>query len=278
MPRVTCIAKEHPTCEGCLSATEPGSKDRRRNTSLLVQLPHPGAAAQSGAIVRNVLIDAGKFFYQSAIDIFPRYEVRSLDAVVLTHAHADAAGGMDDLRDWTNNNAQQSIPIYYRREDLDILSQTHFYLFGKRNADTAGTVARLKFIETGPEPFDVEGLRITPLPVWHGKPHSANGYRFGRVCYVPDVSEIPEATRPLMTGCELLIVDALRPRRTHGSHFTIEQAIDEAQRLRPARTLLTGMCHELVHERTNEWLSRLKESEGLNIQLAYDGLAVDVDL
>jgi phosphoribosyl 1,2-cyclic phosphodiesterase len=257
---------------------QPGSKDRRRNTCLLVQLPHPDDAALTGQRVRSIMIDAGKFFYQSAIEMFPRFKVWSLDAVVLTHAHADAAGGLDDLRDWTNNNRQASIPIYYRPEDFEILSRTHYYLFDRANADTAGSVAKLQFHEVGRAPLEVEGLQLTPLPVWHGRPYSANGYRFGSVCYLPDVSEIPEETRPLMAGCDLLIIDALRPRRTHGSHLTIEQALDEVRRHRPRRALLTGMCHELVHEQMNEALARLKASESLDVQLAYDGLAVDVEL
>lgn len=275
---MTCIAREDPTCPGCLSAIRPGSKDRRRNTCLLVQAPHPAVAAQTGQRVRNVMIDAGKFFYQSAIEMFPRFAVRTLDAVVLTHAHADAAGGLDDLRDWTNNNRQPQIPVYHRPEDLDILSKTHYYLIETSNADTAGTMAKLQFREEGRKAFDVEGLLFTPLPVWHGRPYSANGYRFGGVCYLPDMSEMPDETRPLIEGCDLLIIDALRPRRTHGSHLTLEQAIDEARKLRPRRTLLTGMCHEIVHEPTNGALARLKETEGLDVQLAYDGLALDVDL
>ena len=278
VPRVTCLAREGPACAACLSAVQPGSKDRRRNTSLLIQRPHPDVALSPAEPVGNVLLDAGKFFYQSAIDWFPKYQVRTLDAVVLTHTHADAAGGLDDLRDWTNNNRQPSIPVYVRRDDMADLGRLFFYLVDRSKMTSGGSVAKLTFSEVGPEAFEVAGVRFTPLPVGHGRPWSAYGYRFGGVCYLPDVGEIPDETRPLIEGCDLLILDALRPRRTHGSHLTLEQAVDEVRRLRPRRTLFTGMCHDIVHEPVNEELARLKETEGLDIQLAYDGLSVDVEL
>jgi phosphoribosyl 1,2-cyclic phosphodiesterase len=228
--------------------------------------------------VRNVLVDAGKFFYQSAIEMFPRFKVRTLDAVVLTHAHADAAGGLDDLRDWTNNNKQVSIPVFYRPEDQEALARTHYYLVERSNANTAGTIAKLLFSQIGRERFEAAGIGFIPLPVWHGRPVSANGYRFGGVCYVPDVSEFPYETRPLIQGCDLLVIDALRPRRTHGSHLTLEQAVDQVRKLRPRQALLTGMCHEVVHDETDAWLKEVSRSEGLEIGLAYDGLAIDVEL
>jgi phosphoribosyl 1,2-cyclic phosphodiesterase len=235
-----------------------------------------GIAAQP---VRSILIDAGKFFYQSAIEWFPKFHVRTLDAVLLTHAHADAAGGLDDLRDWTNNNRQASVPIYVRPEDVrDTLSHTAHYLVDRSKATGGGSIAKLQFIEAADSPFEVHGLRFTPLPVWHGRPHSANGYRVGSTCYIPDVSEFPSETRALIEGCDLLILDALRPLRTHGSHLTLEQAIEEVRLLRPKRALFTGMCHDIVHGPVNAALARLKDSDGLDIQLAYDGLSMDVDL
>jgi phosphoribosyl 1,2-cyclic phosphodiesterase len=296
IPRVTCLTKENADCPACLSAVRPGSKDRRRNTSLLIQRPHPDLVSPVHRVrsspsqgedsggghagpVRNVLIDAGKFFYHSAIEWFPKFQVRTLDAVVLTHAHADAAGGLDDLRDWTNNNRQASVPIFVRPEDVrDTLSHTAFYLVDRSKATSGGSTARLQFTEVADSPFEVHALRFTPLPVWHGRPYTANGYRVGGLCYIPDVGEVPPETRPLIQGCDLLILDALRPLRTHGSHLTIEQAIEEVRRLRPKRALFTGMCHDIVHERTDAMLRGLKDSDGLDISLAYDGLTLDVDL
>lgn len=279
VPRVTCLARERPDCPACLSALQPGSRDRRRNTSLLIQMPVPNSGGEAAGPIRNILIDAGKFFYQSAIDLFPKFSVHTLDAVVLTHAHADAAGGLDDLRDWTNNNRQPFLPIYVRPEDVrDTLSHTAFYMVDRAKATGGGSVAKLQFLEVADKSFDIHGLRFTPLPVWHGPPNTANGYRFGDVCYIPDASDIPPETRALVQGCGLLVLDALRPVRTHGSHLTLEQAIEEVRRLRPKRALFTGMCHDIVHGPTEAALRRLMDTDGLYVGLAYDGLALDVDL
>lgn len=271
VPRVSCLTRDPITCPICPTAVRPGSKNRRRNTSLLLRYAHPDGR------VRNIVIDTGKFFWHSALEWFPKYRVPTIDAVVLTHAHADASGGLDDLRDWTNN-VQRGIPIYLRGEDIRVISRTFFYLVDPLKATSAGGVSRLAFHEIGETPFEVEGLQFTPLPVWHGKPYSAFGYRFGDVSYVSDVSEIPERTAELIAGSRLLILDALRPRRTHGSHLTLEQALDHVRELKPERTLFTDMTHDYDHESTNAELAKLKASDGIDVQLAYDGQLVQVEL
>jgi phosphoribosyl 1,2-cyclic phosphodiesterase len=249
----------------CRDSQRPGSKNFRRNTSLLLQATGPDG------LPVNIVVDAGKSFYEACMAWFPQYGVESLDAVVLTHAHADAIAGLDDLRDWTNY-ARSELPVYARAQDMATLAKTHFYLVDRNQSTSGGGVAKLRFIKTTDEPFDVMGLRFTPLPVEHGRNVTSNGYRIGNVCYIPDVSTIPPATDKLLAGCETLVLDALRPGRTHGSHFSLEQAIDTARRLQPVRTLLTDMAHDIDHDPVNKQLAKLKAAEGLDIQLAYDGL------
>ncbi len=270
VPRVTCLTHPEPSCSVCLDAVQPGSKNRRRNTSLLIQRPG------SDGRVRNVVIDAGKFFYESAMQWFPAFGAQDLDAVVLTHAHADAAGGLDDLRDWTNYR-RHSVPVYLRPEDQDVIRKTHYYLIPGQNTDSAGSVARLDFRTYDERPFDVEGLALTPLPVEHGRGFTTSGFRFGGVSYVPDTSCIPDDTARLMEGSEVLIIDALRPEATHGSHLTIEQAVEEVRRLRPYRALFTDMAHDVDYETWNQRLGLLWNSDGLDIELAYDGMSFEVE-
>ncbi len=271
VPRVTCLSKQPPTCAVCLDSQRPGSKNYRRNTSLLVQTEgHYGKPV-------NIVVDAGKSFYEACMQWFPKFGVSTLDAVVLTHAHADASAGLDDLRDWTMST-RTSMPLFVRSEDLPILSKTHFYLLDPSIKMSGGGVASVEVVETDNEPFDVHGVRFVPLPVEHGHGFTTNGYRIGDVCYIPDVSAIPESTQELMAGCQVLVLDALRRGRTHGSHFTLEEAVDFARQLRPPRTLLTDMAHDLDHEQTNAELARLKDSEGLDIQLAHDGLSFECEV
>ena len=270
VPRVTCLTEPDKSCVVCMDSVRPGSKNRRRNTSLLIQRP-----AEDG-VIRNIVIDVGKFFYESAIQWFPRFEALDLDAVVLTHAHADAAGGLDDLRDWTNYR-RHPVQVFVREVDMRVLSRTHYYLVPGQGVDSAGSVARLEFEVFDEAPFKVQGLTLTPLPVEHGKGFTTSGFRFGDVCYVPDTSQIPDETARLMAGCDLLILDALRPEATHGSHLTIEQAIDEVKRLRPRRAVFTDMAHDVDHDPVNRQLRSLKASDGLDIELAYDGMSFETE-
>ncbi|NQW16146.1 MAG: MBL fold metallo-hydrolase [Chloroflexi bacterium] len=267
MPRVSCLTRNPVTCEVCASSVKPGSKNRRRNTSLLIRYAQPGGGK------KNIVIDVGKFFWHSAIEWFPRYQVPGIDAIVITHAHADAIGGMDDLRDWTNN-VQEAIPIYLRQRDLDVIAKTHFYLVDASLQTGGGGIAKLRFDLIDEEPFEVHGLKLTPLPVEHGERMIALGYRFGDFSYVSDASHIPDSTAKLIEGSDILVMDALRAT-PHRSHFNIEQAIEQIRRFRPRKAYLVDMTHDSDHEKTNAELAKLKTSEGLDIELAYDGLKLE---
>ena len=271
IPRVSCLTNPDSNCLVCPDAVKPGSPNRRRNTSLLIQRKF------SDGRTSNVVIDAGKFFYESAIQLFPKFDVRTIDALVITHAHADAVGGFDDLRDWTNN-AQESLPIYLREVDLEVVEQLFYYLVDRNKQTGGGGVAKLSFDTIDSTPFKADGLELTPLPVEHGKNWECFGYRFGDVSYISDASAISEKTADLVQGSEILVLDALRPARTHGTHFTVEEAIDQARRLGVKRTLLVDGTHDIDHVPVNDELAKLKDSEGLDIQYAYDGLEVAVEL
>ncbi len=271
VPRVSCLTRNPVECEVCRDALRPNSRNWRANTSLLLRFNGQDCTT------KTVLIDAGKFFYYSAIKWFPRYSISMPDAVVLTHAHADAAGGLDSLRDWTNVFGV-SIPVYYRKEDETVLTKTAYYLMERSNKHSAGTVAKLEFKEIPPrDHFEpVEGLHLQPLLVEHGKGFTANGYRFEEVCYVSDVSGFPERTWKKMQGCRVLVVDALRKGKMHGSHLGIDQAIDTAIRLKPRRVLFIGMSHGIEHYSENKRVRDLLANEGIEASLAYDGQRIEV--
>ncbi|XP_010262084.1 PREDICTED: putative hydrolase C777.06c isoform X2 [Nelumbo nucifera] len=211
IPRVSCLTNPLKTCAVCSKAVEPGNKNRRLNTSIIIRY-------QKSFGKCNILIDAGKFFYQSALKWFPTFGIRDIDAVIITHSHADAIGGLDDLRDWTNN-VQPFIPIYVAKRDFEVMKKTHYYLVDTSVVIPGAAVSALQFNIIHEEPFIVHDLKITPLPVWHGKNYRSLGFRFGNVCYISDVSDIPEETYPLLKDCEILILDALRPGRSSATHF-----------------------------------------------------------
>ncbi|KAI3981169.1 hypothetical protein MKX01_019851 [Papaver californicum] len=270
IPRVSCLTNTEKKCPVCSKAVEPGNKNNRLNTSILIRY-----ATASG--VRNILVDAGKFFYHSALKYFPAFGLRTIDAVIITHSHADAIGGLDDLRDWTNN-VQPSIPIYVANRDFEVMKKTHFYLVDTSVIIPGAAVSDLQFNIIQEAPFIVEDLKITPLPVWHGINYRSLGFRFGNICYISDVSEIPEETYPLLVDCDLLIMDALRPDRSSSTHFGLPKALEEVRKIKPKRTLFTGMMHLMDHDIVNEYLTTLMNTEGLDVQLSYDGLSVPVKL
>ncbi|CAM0951135.1 unnamed protein product [Alopecurus aequalis] len=270
IPRVSCLTHPSKTCPVCTKATEPGNPNRRRNTGILLRHVTPAGTS-------NILVDAGKFFYHSAIQWFPAFGLRAIDAVIITHSHADAIGGLDCLRDWTNN-VQPSIPIYVAQRDFEVMKMTHHYLVDTSTVIPGAAVSTLQFNIIKEEPFTVHNLEVIPLPVWHGECYRSLGFRFGDVCYISDVSDIPEETYKLLEDCELLIMDALRPDRSSSTHFGLPRALEEVRKIKPKKTLFTGMMHLMDHEKVNDDLARLMETEGLDIQLSYDGLSIPVRL
>ena len=237
------------------------------------------------------MIDAGKFFYQAAIEWFPKHAIRSLGAVILTHAHADSAGGLDDLRDWTNTirfargdehaallarGRDARIPIYLRSEDLGIVSKTAYYLVDRTQMTSGGTVAVLDFQTIDDKPFDVVGTNVIPLEVPHGPDYSCNGYLIGDMAYISDASHVPDEVLEQIADVDTLVIDALRTERTHGSHLTMEQAVEYAKIIRPRRTYLTDAAHGIDHYAMNARLREPEMNGGLDIQYAYDGMSIEI--
>jgi phosphoribosyl 1,2-cyclic phosphodiesterase len=165
-----------------------------------------------------------------------------------------------------------------RAKDMEAVDSLFYYLVDRDKQTGGGGVAKLRFHTIDANSFEVDGLTITPLPVQHGLNLEIFGYRFGSVSYVSDASAISDQTAELIVGSDLLVLDALRPKRTHGTHFTVEQAVDQVRRLRPKRTLLTDATHDIDHVAVNTELAKLKDAEGLDIQYAYDGQNIEIEL
>jgi len=114
-------------------------------------------------------------------------------------------------------------------------------------------------------PVEILGTRITPLRLLHGR-FEVLGFRVGNIAYCTDTNKIPDESRALLQGLDVLILDALRPR-PHVSHFSLDEAVAVALELKPKRTVFTHMGHELEHAAVNAALPP-------GMELAYDGLRV----
>ena len=267
VPRVSCLTN-NSNCKVCNDAIKPNSKNRRYNTSILLKII-------SKTDQKNILIDAGKFFYQSAINLLPKHEVNTIDAVILTHAHQDAAGGFDDLRDWTNNT-QSSIPIYLRKIDLDVIKKTFYYLVDTSKITSGGTVANLDFKIIDEEKINIIGQNFIPLNVNHGENYFANGYRIDNFTYISDCSYIPKDTMNKIKGSEIIVLDALRKGRKHKSHFTLEESIEIILELKPKFAYFTDACHDIDHNETNDFLEAISKKSNIKMQMAFDGLSIKI--
>ncbi len=252
-------------CEVCRSAVpsahgEPPASlhNRRTRPSVLISWPTTGPA-------HSVVIDTGPDFHAQAI----REGIQRLDAVLYTHGHADHVLGMDDLRPLSFRN-QPSLPLYADDPTADTLERIFDYTFRKQNRYTTSARVEIHRVRStlGAE-VELFGARFLRIPVTHGK-DIVTAWRFGSAAYLTDLNDIPAESLPLLTGLDVLVLDALR-RQPHPTHSTLENSIALVEKIKPRRAFFTHMSHDLDHDATNAILPA-------HIRLAYDGLQVNFQI
>jgi phosphoribosyl 1,2-cyclic phosphate phosphodiesterase len=223
--------------------------NRRTRTSAMLTLDE-----------RHVLIDASIDLRQQAL----REEIESLEAVLITHGHADHVFGLDDIRMF-NFRQQRPMPLYGSKATLADVKKTFWYVFD----DAPGPSSRPQLtLNTVDGPFDVAGLRVLPFTVNHG-PMEILGYRIGRFAYITDTNGIPPETMARLTGLDVLVLNALR-RKPHPTHFNLDEALDAIAAIRPRRAFLTHISHEFDH-------ATLAQELPDGVSPAHDGLTLEVD-
>ena len=193
-----------------------------------------------------------------------REGIKQLDAVLFTHEHKDHTAGLDDIRPF-NFYQQADIPIFGRAAVLEQLQREYAYIFNDKKYPGVPQVA---CVEIDYLPFQINGVGITPLPVLHYK-LPVLGFRIGDFSYITDANSIPDETYALLEGSEILVLNALQ-KEPHISHFTLEQAIEQAKRIGAKKTYFTHISHRLgLHAEVEKELP-----EGM--YLGYDGLKLHV--
>lgn len=239
------------SCDVCRSIDP---RDRRLRPSILIRHSEPGEP------VRNILIDTSPDFRAQMLGT----RIDRLDAIVYTHGHADHILGLDDVRPF--NYRQGSIPMYAAPETFDVIRRVFSYAFEQRERKTHLPQLQVNLINDAP--FDVFGLRFEPIPVMHGT-EKIYGFRFGKVAYLTDHSEVPDSSIAKLGGLDVLFLDALR-HKAHPTHSTLAASVESALRIQANRTFFTHMCHDIPHVATEKNLPP-------GIFLAYDGLELEVN-
>jgi len=234
-------------CE-CETCTSDDPRDKRLRVSVVIE--HAG---------QSVLIDTSSDFRQQAL----RHGLKRLDAVLITHCHADHIFGLDDIRPLNFRHgalglyANERAWIDIRRIFKYVFEPSHFG--GGLPQIVPHTVVEGAPFCLGPE------LEVTPLRVIHGR-LPVMAYRCNNFAYATDLSEIPDSTIDLMRDLDVLVLDCLR-FKPHPTHLWVDKALEYVEKIKPRRAFFTHIAHDVKHARDSA-----KLPDG--VSWAYDGLTV----
>lgn len=253
----------------CSVCTSGDPRDRRDRPSVLVRYPRDKAAPSESLPEQfSVLVDASPDIRHQSI----RNQLNAIDALMLTHSHADHVLGLDDLRRF-NSVTGLPLDVYAEPTVIQDLQRMFRYIFEKSSNVNSSFIAELIAMPIGPDtPMKLGPASWRPLRLMHGR-LPILGYRIdwaGRsIAYCTDCSTIPPETIELLIGVDILIIDGLRERH-HPTHLTLDQACEYAEQIGAKQTYLTHIAHYHSHQ---ELLDRLPEG----VEPAFDGLTLTLD-
>lgn len=233
-------------CQVCQS-TDP--KDKRLRTSALINV--------DGV---NIVIDAGPDFRQQML----REKVNDIDAILITHEHRDHVAGLDDVRAFNFMN-KKPVDIYAEPRVQEAIKSDFAYSFVDNKYPG---VPRINLYDLTLEPFEIKGVKITPIRLFHYK-LPVFGFRIGDFSYITDANYISEEEKIKLFGTKYLVINALRKQK-HISHFSLSESLEIIKDLSPKRAYITHISHKMgLHHDINEELPH-------GVSLAYDGLRFEV--
>jgi phosphoribosyl 1,2-cyclic phosphate phosphodiesterase len=231
----------------CPVCTSTNPKNNRTRTGVLVHAPGGDFLIDTPPELRIQLL---------------RERVELVHAALFTHSHADHIFGLDDLRIF-GYRLDREIELYCESSVERQLRLAFGYAFEPLDPDAHHfAIPKLAFRHITTDPFELLGQTVRPIRLMHGK-LAILGFRINDVAYCTDVSLVPEESWPLLEGLDTLVIDALRDQ-PHPTHFSVGQALEVIERVKPGRAYFTHISHSLEYEATN---ARLPE----NVELSYDG-------
>jgi len=233
-------------CEVCQSSD---SKDKRLRTSILIEVND-----------KTFIIDTGPDFRQQML----RENIKTLDAVVFTHEHKDHTAGFDDIRAF-NFIHKKKMDVYASSRVQEAIKREFAYIFSDFKYPGIPEI-NLHLLEN--KLTNVEGVNFLPIEVMHYK-LPVFGFRINDFTYITDANYISDKEKEKIKGSKVLVLNALR-RETHLSHFTFNEAIELVKELKPEKAYFTHISHQLG------LYKNVQNELPYNIELAYDGLKIDV--
>lgn len=222
-------------------------RDKRLRTSIHIQVDS-----------LNLVIDSGPDFRQQMI----REKITQLDAILFTHQHKDHVAGLDDVRPF-NYLQNQHIPIYARDYVIRQLKEEFSYIFQDTPYPGIPQIQAHLITNT---PFYIKEIKIIPIEVKHYK-LPVLGFRIKNLTYITDANSIDEHELDKVRGSHTLVINALQ-KEQHLSHFSLDEAIEMAQKIKATQTYFIHMGHRLgTHQEISKELP-------IGMQLAYDGLKI----
>ena len=231
-------------------------KNRRRRCSLLVE-------QTTGAAKTSILVDTSPDLREQLLAA----NVDWLDAVLITHEHADQTHGIDDLRSLFLKHRKR-LDVYLDEPTARMMVDRFKYCFATPPGSQYPPIANERRIDPG-QSVVVNGaggpLIAHAFLQDHGDIKSL-GFRFGNLAYSSDLVGLPDESLATLAGLDVWIVDGLR-YEAHPTHFSVDDALRWIERLKPKRAILTNMASDLDYD---ELASRLPP----NVEPAYDGMRV----
>ena len=232
-------------CEVCSSRDK---RDNRTRTSIVINHNK-----------KNYIVDTSLDFRYQLL----REKIKNIECVFYTHHHADHTSGIVDLRA-LNFIMRKSINCYGNKPTMEILADKYDYFFNP--VQRGGGLPQLNFHIVS-EPFEVDGIKVSPIPVKHGILNIV-GYRFNDFSYVTDASYISEKSLNIIKGSKVLVLNGLRYRE-HATHLSLRQAVNIADSLKIKKVYFTHITHDVLHRRLLKELPK-------NMKPAYDGLSFSI--